>query len=198
MSFKLTFWTRIKIESSCSHFQLNLSQIAHIFNLMQLDLTKNWVNLTWLIKNSSLMLRELNIENFSIFDFCIIFLHYLFALSFCIIFLHYLLIESHEEKHEDHLIKSHKEKHEDHLIESHKEKHEDYLIKSRKEKHEDHLIKSHKEKHEDHLIESHKEKHEDYLIKSRKEKHENHLIKSHKEKHEDHLTLIESHDEETW
>jgi len=70
------------------------------------------------------MSRELNIEKFSIFDFCIIFLHY-------------LLIESHKEKHEDHLIESHKEKHEDHLIESHKEKHEDHLIKSHDEKHEE-------------------------------------------------------------
>jgi len=57
------------------------------------------------------MLRELNIEIFLIFDFCIIFLHY-------------LLIESHEEKHEDHLIKSHKEKHEDCLIESHDKIHD--------------------------------------------------------------------------
>ncbi len=57
------------------------------------------------------MLRKLNTENFSIFDFCIIFLHY-------------LLIESHEEKHEDHLIKSHKEKHEDCLIESHDKIHD--------------------------------------------------------------------------
>jgi len=46
------------------------------------------------------MSKELNIENFSVFDFCIIFLHY-------------LLIESHKEKHEDRLIKSHKEKHEE-------------------------------------------------------------------------------------
>jgi hypothetical protein len=46
------------------------------------------------------MSKELNIENFSVFDFCIIFLHY-------------LLIESYKEKHEDRLIKSHKEKHEE-------------------------------------------------------------------------------------
>ncbi len=84
---------------------------------MQLNLTENWVNLTQLIKNLSLTSKELNIENFSIFDFCIIFLHY-------------LLIESHEEKHENHLIKSHKEKHEDCLIESYKEEHEDHLIES--------------------------------------------------------------------
>jgi len=50
-----------------------------------------------------LTLKKLNIENFSIFDFCIIFLHY-------------LLIESHKEKHEDRLKESYKEKHEDHLI----------------------------------------------------------------------------------
>ena len=81
-SFELTFWTQIEIESSYSHFQLNLSQVTYIFNMMQLNLTENWVNLTWFIKNLSLMSRELNIENFPIFDFCIIFLHYLFALSF--------------------------------------------------------------------------------------------------------------------
>ncbi len=116
-SFELTFWTQIEIESSCSHFQLDSSQIAYIFNSMQLNLTENWVNLTQLIKNLSLTSKELNIENFSIFDFCIIFLHY-------------LLIESHEEKHENHLIKSHKEKHEDCLIESYKEEYEDHLIES--------------------------------------------------------------------
>ncbi len=43
------------------------------------------------------MSRELNIENFPIFNFCIIFLHY-------------LLVESYEEKHEDYLIKNHDEK----------------------------------------------------------------------------------------
>ncbi len=56
------------------------------------------------------MSRELNIEIFSIFDFCIIFLHY-------------LLIESHEEKHEECLIESHDEKHEEKHEESHDEKH---------------------------------------------------------------------------
>jgi len=61
--------------------------------------------------------RELNIENFPIFDFCITFLHY-------------LLIESHEGKHEDHLIESHDEKHE----EKHEGKHEDRLIESNDEK----------------------------------------------------------------
>jgi len=69
----------------------------------------------------SLTLRELNIEIFPVFDFCIIFLHY-------------LLIESHEGKHEDCLIESQKEKHEDRLIESHKEKHEDCLIENHDEK----------------------------------------------------------------
>jgi len=73
LSFMLTFWTWIEIESSCSHFQLNLSQIAHIFNLTWLNSTENWVNLIWLVKNLSLTSRELNIEKFSIFDFCIIF-----------------------------------------------------------------------------------------------------------------------------
>ena len=113
LSFKLTFWIQIEIESSCSHFQLNLSRVAHIFNLTRLNSTENWVNSTRLVKNSSLTSRELNIEKFSVFDFCIIFLHYFFALSFCIIFLHYLLIESYEEEHEDYLIESHKEKHEE-------------------------------------------------------------------------------------
>jgi len=51
------------------------------------------------------MSRELNIENFPIFDLCITFLYY-------------LLIESHKEKHEDCLIESHDEKHE----EKHEEK----------------------------------------------------------------------------
>ncbi len=74
----MTFWTQINIKSSCSHFQLNLSWIAHIFNLTRLDSTENWVNSTWFIKNLSLMSRELNIEIFPIFCFCIIFLHYLF------------------------------------------------------------------------------------------------------------------------
>ncbi len=77
-SFELTFWTQIDIESNCSHFQLDSSWIAHIFNLMQLDSTENWINSTWFIKNSSLMSRELNIEIFPIFCFCITFLHYLF------------------------------------------------------------------------------------------------------------------------
>jgi len=52
--------------------------------------------------------RELNIEIFPVFDFCITFLHY-------------LLIESHEEKHEESHDEEHEEKHEDRLtlIESH-------------------------------------------------------------------------------
>jgi len=82
-SFELTFWIQLNSKSSCSHFQLNLSQIEHIFNLTWLDSTENWINSTWFIKNSSLTLRKLNIEIFPTF-----------ALSFCIIF----LIESHEEK----------------------------------------------------------------------------------------------------
>ncbi len=78
LSFKLTFWTWINIESSCSHFQLNSSRVAHIFNLMQLNSTENWVNSTQLIKNLNLTSRKLNIEIFPVFCFCIIFLHYLF------------------------------------------------------------------------------------------------------------------------
>ena len=82
LSFELTFWIWLDSKLSCSHFQLDLSWIEHIFNLMQLDSTRNQVNSTWLIKNSSLTLKELNIEIFPVFNFCIIFLHYLFALSF--------------------------------------------------------------------------------------------------------------------
>jgi len=77
-SFELTFWTRTDIESSCSHFQLDSSRVAHIFNLTWLDSTGNWVNSIRLVKNSSLASRELNIEIFPVFCFCIIFLHYLF------------------------------------------------------------------------------------------------------------------------
>ena len=33
LSFELTFWIQLDSKSSCSHFQLNLSRIAHIFNL---------------------------------------------------------------------------------------------------------------------------------------------------------------------
>jgi len=135
LSFKLIFWTQIKIELNCSHFQLDSSWVAYIFNLTQLNLTENWVNLTQLIKNLSLTSKELNIEIFSIFDFCIIFLHY-------------LLIESHEEKHEDHLIKNHDEKHE--------EKHEEKTWRSF-----DFDRKSWREN----MIESHEEDHEDCSIK---------------------------------
>ncbi len=80
-SFKLTFWTQIEIESSCSHFQLDSSRVAHIFNLTWLDPTENWVNSTRFVKNLSLTSRKLNIEIFPTFalPFCIIFLHYLFG-----------------------------------------------------------------------------------------------------------------------
>ncbi len=117
LSFELTFWIQLDLKLSCSHFQLDSSWVEHIFNLTRLDSTRNRVNSTQLIKNLSLTSRELNIEIFPVFDFCIIFLHY-------------LLIESHEEKHEDCLIESHKEEHKDCLIESHKGKHEDHLIES--------------------------------------------------------------------
>jgi len=143
-SFELTFWIRLDSKSNCSHFQLNLSRIEHIFNSMQLDSTENWVNSTWLVKNSSLTSRELNIENFPVFDFCITFLHY-------------LLIESHEEKHEDRLIESHKEKHEDHLIESHDEKHEE----KHEEKHDEKTWRSFdfdRKSWRKNMVESHEEK----------------------------------------
>jgi len=95
--------------------------------------------------------RELNIENLSVFDFCIIFLHY-------------LLIESHKEKHEDYLIKSHKEKHKDHLIESHDEKHRE----KHEEKHEEKTWRSFdfdRKSWRENMIESHEEFHENCSIK---------------------------------
>ncbi len=62
------------------HFELKStsSWVAHIFNSTRLNLTENWINSTWLVKNLSLTSRELNIEIFPVFCFCIIFLHYLF------------------------------------------------------------------------------------------------------------------------
>ena len=151
LSFKLTFWTWIEIKLSCSHFQLDLSWVAHIFNLTWLDLTENWVNLTWFVKNLSLTSRKLNIENFPIFNFCITFLHY-------------LLIESHKEKHEDHLIESHKEKHE----ESHDKKHEEKHEEKHDEKHEEKIWRSFdfdRKSWRKNMIESHEENHEDCSIK---------------------------------
>ncbi len=107
---------------------------------MQLDLTENWINSTWLVKNLSLTLRKLNIEIFPIFDFCIIFLHY-------------LLIESHEEEHEECLIKSHDEKHEEKHEESHDEEH--------REKHREktwRLFDFDRESWRKNMVESHEEK----------------------------------------
>jgi len=82
--------------------------------------------------------------------------------------LHYLLIESHEEKHEDHLIKSHDEKHE--------------------EKHEESYDKKHEEKHEESSDEKHEEKHEEKIWRSfdfdRKSWRKN-MIESYEEDHED-------------
>ena len=82
------------------------------------------------------MSKELNIEKFSIFDFCIIFLHY-------------LLIESHKKKHEDHLIKSHDEKHEEKHEKKHEEKHEEKHEGKNEEKHEESHNEKHKEKHKE-------------------------------------------------
>ncbi len=62
LSFKLTFWTWINLESSCSHFQLNSSWIEHILNLTWRNLSSSQVNSTWLVKNLSLTSRELRIE----------------------------------------------------------------------------------------------------------------------------------------
>jgi len=62
LSFELTFWTWINIESSCLHFQLDSSWVAHIFNSTRLNSTRDWVNLTWLVKNLNLTSRVLRIE----------------------------------------------------------------------------------------------------------------------------------------
>ena len=97
-SFGLTFWTRTEIGSDCSHFQLDSSWVAHIFNPTRLDPTGNWVNSTRPAKDPSLASRGLNIEIFPVFDFCITFLHY-------------LLIGSHEGEHEGRLIGSHDGEH---------------------------------------------------------------------------------------
>ncbi len=67
LSFELTFWIWLNSKSSCSHFQLNSSQIEHIFNSTWLNSTENWINSTWLVKNLSLMSRKLNKEIFSTF-----------------------------------------------------------------------------------------------------------------------------------
>ena len=55
--------------------------------------------------------RELNIEIFPVFDFCIIFLHY-------------LLIENHEGEHEESHGEEHEEEHEEKHEESHDGEHE--------------------------------------------------------------------------
>ena len=96
-SFELTFWIQLDLKSNCSHFQLDSSWVAYIFNSTRLNSTENWVNSTRFVKNLSLTSRELNIEIFPIFCFCITFLHYLFD-------------RSHDEKHEDYMIESHEEK----------------------------------------------------------------------------------------
>jgi len=123
---------------------LRLNRIAYIFNSTQVELLifSTWCNSIQLKIESTQLnsSRKLNIENFPIFDFCFIFLHY-------------LLIESHKEKHEDHLIKSYKEKHEEKHEEKHKEKHKE----SHEEKHEE----KHREKHKESHDEKHKEKHEE-------------------------------------
>ncbi len=181
LSFKLTFWTWIEIKLSYSHFQLDLSQIAHIFNLTRLNSTENWVNLTRFVKNLSLMSRKLNIEIFPIFDFYIIFLHY-------------LLIESHEEKHEERLIKNHDEKHEEKHKEKHKENHDEKHEEKHKEEHEESYDKKHKEKH--------REKHKENIKRNMKRNMMRNMMKNMKKnmkkKHEDCLTLIESHNKKTW
>ncbi len=89
-------WSSSWVSSWHFEFDSIRSRVAHIFNLTRLDSTENWVNSTQLVKNSSLTSRELNIEIFSVFCFCIIFLHYLFD-------------RSHDEKHEDYMIENHEE-----------------------------------------------------------------------------------------
>jgi len=78
LSFELIFWILLDSKLNCSHFQLNSSWIEHIFNSIQLDSTRNRANSTQFAKNLNLASRELNIEIFPVFCFCIIFLHYLF------------------------------------------------------------------------------------------------------------------------
>ncbi len=68
LSFELTFWTQINVESSCSYFQLDATRLD--WELSQLDSTRQELKLD---------VKRAKYRNFS--DFCIIF-----------------LIESHEEK----------------------------------------------------------------------------------------------------
>ncbi len=47
LNFELTFWIRIKIELNCSHFQLDLSWVAHIFNSIQRNSTQLRIESIW-------------------------------------------------------------------------------------------------------------------------------------------------------
>ncbi len=79
-SFALWLLNWLSSQVSSWHFELESisGRVAYIFNSTRLDSTENWVNSTRFVKNLSLMSRELNIEIFPVFCFCIIFLHYLF------------------------------------------------------------------------------------------------------------------------
>ncbi len=155
------------------HFELESrsSRVAHIFNLTRLDSTENWINSTRLAKNLSLTSRELNIEIFPVFDFCITFLHY-------------LLIESHEGEHEGRLVENHEGKHEESHDGENEGKHEGKHKESHDEKHEEKHEESHDEKHE----EKHEGKHEEKTWRSfdfdRKSWRGN-MVESHEEDHED-------------
>ncbi len=89
------------------------SRVAHIFNSTRVELLifSTWRDSTRLVKDPSLASRELNIEIFPVFDFCIIFLHY-------------LLIENHEGEHEESHGEEHEEEHEEKHEESHDGEHE--------------------------------------------------------------------------
>ena len=113
------------------------SRVAHIFNSTRVELLifSTWRDSTRPAKDPSLASRELNIEIFPVFDFCITFLHY-------------LLIESHEEKHEGRLVENHEGEHEGSHGGEHEGEHE--------EKHEE----SHDGEHEGEHEESHGGEHE--------------------------------------
>ncbi len=126
----LTFSTQFEL--SCSYFQLDMTRLN--WKLSQLDL---------IYQESELDVKRVKYRKFSGFWL-----------------LHYLLIESHEEKHEDHLIESHDEKHE----EKHDEKHEE----SHDEEHEEKTWRSfdsNRKSWRENMVESHEENHEDCSIK---------------------------------
>ncbi len=104
-SFHIYILTQLKYSSRIFWLNSNTWVESHDSTRYQSQVESELVDSTWLVKQLNITSRELNIEIFSIFRLCIIF-----------------LIESHKEKHEEKHEKKHEEKHE--------EKHEDYLIES--------------------------------------------------------------------